>query len=55
VGFAAGVGSLAAGYQSGMALAAALLVAGFAINEGVVHWRESAPHDDSRHDKSPST
>lgn len=25
---------------------AALLVAGFAINEGVEHWRESAPHDD---------
>ena len=25
--------------------AAALLVAGFAINEGVEHWRESAPHD----------
>ena len=24
--------------------AAALLVAGFAINEGVEHWRESAPH-----------
>ncbi len=26
--------------------AAALLVAGFAVNEGVEHWRESAPHDD---------
>jgi divalent metal cation (Fe/Co/Zn/Cd) transporter len=26
--------------------AAALLVAGFAINEGIDHWRESAPHDD---------
>jgi divalent metal cation (Fe/Co/Zn/Cd) transporter len=25
--------------------AAALLVAGFAINEGIDHWRESAPHD----------
>jgi divalent metal cation (Fe/Co/Zn/Cd) transporter len=24
--------------------AAALLVAGFAVNEGVEHWRESAPH-----------
>jgi len=27
---------------------AALLVAGFAINEGVVHWRESAPHIEDR-------
>ena len=27
--------------------AAALLVAGFAVNEGVDHWRESAPHDDT--------
>jgi divalent metal cation (Fe/Co/Zn/Cd) transporter len=26
--------------------AAALLVAGFAVNDGVVHWRESAPHDE---------
>ena len=26
--------------------AAALLVAGFAVNEGVDHWRESAPHDE---------
>ena len=26
--------------------AAALLVAGFAINEGVEHWRESAPHEE---------
>jgi divalent metal cation (Fe/Co/Zn/Cd) transporter len=26
--------------------AAALLVAGFAVNEGLEHWRESAPHDD---------
>ena len=26
--------------------AAALLVAGFAVTEGVDHWRESAPHDD---------
>ena len=26
--------------------AAALLVAGFAINEGIAHWRESAPHDE---------
>ncbi len=26
--------------------AAALLVAGFAITEGVGHWRESAPHED---------
>lgn len=25
---------------------AALLVAGFAVNEGVEHWRGSAPHDD---------
>jgi divalent metal cation (Fe/Co/Zn/Cd) transporter len=25
---------------------AALLVAGFAANEGVDHWRESAPHDE---------
>ncbi len=25
--------------------AAALLVAGFAVNEGVDHWRNSAPHD----------
>ena len=25
--------------------AAALLVAGFAVNEGIEHWRESAPHD----------
>jgi divalent metal cation (Fe/Co/Zn/Cd) transporter len=33
--------------------AAALLVAGFAINEGVGHWRESAPHDASPHDASP--
>jgi divalent metal cation (Fe/Co/Zn/Cd) transporter len=24
---------------------AALLVAGFAINDGVAHWRESAPHE----------
>ena len=30
--------------------AAALLVAGFAINEGVGHWRESAPHDDALED-----
>ena len=29
---------------------AALLVAGFAVNEGVAHWRESAPHDDHRHE-----
>lgn len=27
--------------------AAALLVAGFAVVEGVGHWRESAPHDDA--------
>jgi divalent metal cation (Fe/Co/Zn/Cd) transporter len=26
--------------------AAALLVAGFAINEGIAHWRESAPHEE---------
>jgi divalent metal cation (Fe/Co/Zn/Cd) transporter len=26
--------------------AAALVVAGFAVNEGVGHWRESAPHED---------
>ncbi len=26
--------------------AAALLVAGFAVNDGVRHWRESAPHED---------
>lgn len=26
--------------------AAALLVAGFALNEGVGHWRESAPHEE---------
>ena len=25
--------------------AAALLVAGFAVNEGLTRWRESAPHD----------
>ena len=25
--------------------AAAILVAGFAVNEGVEHWRDSAPHD----------
>jgi divalent metal cation (Fe/Co/Zn/Cd) transporter len=25
--------------------AAALLVAGFAVNEGIEHWRESAPHE----------
>jgi len=25
--------------------AAALLVAGFAINDGIAHWRESAPHE----------
>ncbi len=30
--------------------AAALLVAGFAISEGVNHWRESAPHDDESED-----
>jgi divalent metal cation (Fe/Co/Zn/Cd) transporter len=28
--------------------AAALLVAAFAINEGIAHWRESAPHDEER-------
>ena len=28
--------------------AAALPVAGFAINEGIAHWRESAPHDEDR-------
>ena len=27
--------------------AAALLVAGFAVSEGIDHWRESAPHDDT--------
>jgi len=27
--------------------AAALLVAGFAINDGIDHWRESAPHGDT--------
>jgi divalent metal cation (Fe/Co/Zn/Cd) transporter len=27
---------------------AALLVAGFAVNEGVDHWRESTPHDETR-------
>jgi divalent metal cation (Fe/Co/Zn/Cd) transporter len=30
--------------------AAALLVAGFAINEGIDHWRESAPHDETSSD-----
>ncbi|MGZ4690487.1 MAG: cation transporter [Acidimicrobiia bacterium] len=30
--------------------AAALLVAAFAVNEGVEHWRESAPHDDGSED-----
>jgi divalent metal cation (Fe/Co/Zn/Cd) transporter len=30
--------------------AAALLVAGFAINEGVEHWRESAPHEEESED-----
>ena len=30
--------------------AAALLVAGFAVNEGVEHWRESAPHEGHGHD-----
>ncbi len=34
--------------------AAALLVAGFAINEGVDHWRESAPHEEDRHGRSSS-
>jgi len=29
---------------------AALLVAGFALNEGIAHWRESAPHDDEGDD-----
>ena len=29
---------------------AALLVAGFAVNEGAAHWRESAPHEDRGHD-----
>jgi divalent metal cation (Fe/Co/Zn/Cd) transporter len=28
--------------------AAALLVAGFALKEGLDHWRESAPHDEER-------
>ncbi len=34
--------------------AAALLVAGFAIKEGVDHWRESAPHDDERRGPGPA-
>jgi len=28
--------------------AAALLVAGFAIRDGVTHWRDSAPHEEER-------
>jgi divalent metal cation (Fe/Co/Zn/Cd) transporter len=28
--------------------AAALLVAGFALDDGINHWRESAPHDEGR-------
>lgn len=28
--------------------AAALLVAGFALNDGINHWRESTPHDEAR-------
>jgi divalent metal cation (Fe/Co/Zn/Cd) transporter len=40
--------------------AAALLVAGFAIKEGIDHWRESAPHDPEpetreRQHRSPPT
>jgi divalent metal cation (Fe/Co/Zn/Cd) transporter len=31
---------------------AALLVAAYAINEGVDHWRESAPHED---DSAPAS
>jgi len=31
---------------------AALVVAAYAVNEGVDHWRESAPHDD---DPAPAT
>jgi len=31
---------------------AALVVAAYAVNEGVDHWRESAPHDD---DRAPAT
>ncbi len=30
---------------------AALLVAGFAVNDGVNHWRESAPHDESGYEQ----
>ena len=33
--------------------AAALLVAGFAINEGVEHWRESAPHEEDSDGPDP--
>ena len=32
---------------------AALLVAGFAVNEGVEHWRESAPHDEDTDAPAP--
>ena len=32
--------------------AAALLVAGFAINDGFDHWRGSAPHDENSHDEN---
>ena len=33
--------------------AAALVVAGFAISEGVGHWRESAPHEEELGDPEP--
>ncbi len=33
--------------------AAALLVAGFAIKEGVDHWRESAPHEEEAEAREP--
>ncbi len=33
--------------------AAALLVAGFAVKEGVEHWRESRPHEGEDHDRDP--
>jgi divalent metal cation (Fe/Co/Zn/Cd) transporter len=32
--------------------AAALLVAGFAVNEGIEHWRESAPHESNLDDRT---
>jgi len=32
---------------------ATFLVAGFAMNEGINHWRESAPHDEELDDPQP--